>query len=215
MRNEDELNPDSKIAHLISHIRKSLLLVISIICGTSPFAGDHARAIWICGITPFPKECTFWWSADPSKYLATAAPGHLLPRGNPEVIMALGRMGKVLILQFQAAPGDGTQSSPGGISWLKHFLYDLASFGVSFRSYGASVLDFYLTTRLFHLAHQHLNGLQDVNRFKTADHAGFTVSIHHGLVGVGSNDGGHVPRTKEAVYMHLFGRQKTIHRRRQ
>ena len=119
--------------------------------------------------------------------------------------MVLRRMGKIFIPQFQAAPRYGTQSPPCGIGRLKHFLYDLPSLEVPFRAHTSSVLDFYFATLLFSLAHQHLNGLQYVHRLKTANNAGFTVPIHHGLVGSGANDGGHMPRTEEAVYVHLLG----------
>ena len=129
--------------------------------------------------------------------------------------MVLRRMGKIFIPQFQAAPRDGTQSSPCGIGRLKYFLYDLPGLEVPFRAYTSSVLDFYFTTGLFSLVHQHLNGLQDVHRLKTADHAGFTVLIHHGLVGSGANDGSYMSRAEEAVYVHLLGRQESVHGRRQ
>ena len=119
--------------------------------------------------------------------------------------MALGRMGKIFIPQLQAAAGDSTQSSPSGIGRLEHFLYYLPSLGVTFRTYAASVLNFYFTTAPFSLAHQHLNGLEDINRLKTADYAGFTVAIHHGLIGSGTDDGGHMPRAEEAIYVHLPG----------
>ena len=101
------LNRTSHISYLTSENCNLLGLVVLIVCGTGAFAGNHAGTIGICGTAALSKECTFWRGAYPSKYLATATSWHLLSSGYPEIIMALGCMGKIFVPQPQPAVGDG------------------------------------------------------------------------------------------------------------
>jgi hypothetical protein len=77
--------------------------------------------------------------------------------------------------------------------------------------HGARVLDFHLTPSFLDLAYKHVDALQDVHRLKTAHCTGLAMSVHDILIRPGTDNGGHVPRTKETVDVHFVCRQQCLH----
>ncbi len=109
----------------------------------------------------------------------------------------------VCLAQLQAAIGDVADAAPAGIAGFENLVEYLAGLVVAVRLDHPAVLGFNPGLSGNHLAGQHQDPLQNVQRFKTGDHTGNPESLCQRPIGVGTDNGRDMSRAEVAVNLKL------------